>query len=306
MKKTLALFITLFAAVLFLKFYIIKTEGAGTGQVLGWAIGIPLAHAADKEKESVYDRVMRTGTIRCGYGQNPPYTVVDLNTGKVTGIHAEIMDAIGESLSLEIEWTQEVPWDQMPAALQTKKIDMLCSGFWVTGARGRQIAFTRPLYFNAIEAVVRTDDTRFDNNLLALNDPEITIATDDNDVGAKIAATDFPLARKLVSPQLASVDYLLMNVANGKADATIMYTSYVHDFMTHNPGKLRAIKAGKPLRIFGTALGVSLQEQMLRDMIDSALLELQGSGILDKILDRYEKDYPGYFFRTAKPYEVSE
>ncbi|MEK7801112.1 MAG: hypothetical protein AAB276_01545 [Pseudomonadota bacterium] len=26
------------------------------------------AYASDASKESVYDRVMRTGTIRCGYG----------------------------------------------------------------------------------------------------------------------------------------------------------------------------------------------------------------------------------------------
>ncbi|MCB1556441.1 MAG: hypothetical protein KDJ15_03915, partial [Alphaproteobacteria bacterium] len=40
------------------------------------------AHAMD----SGYDRVMRTGTIRCGYIAFPPYLMQDLNTGEFSGL----------------------------------------------------------------------------------------------------------------------------------------------------------------------------------------------------------------------------
>lgn len=43
------------------------------------------------EKESSYDRVMRTRTLRCGYGIFQPMIMKDPNTRKISGIFVDIM-----------------------------------------------------------------------------------------------------------------------------------------------------------------------------------------------------------------------
>lgn len=66
------------------------------------------ARAAEGSVESVYDRVMRTGTIRCGYLAWKDFIDIDPNTGAMTGIIHDYMDALSRNLGLKLEWTAEV------------------------------------------------------------------------------------------------------------------------------------------------------------------------------------------------------
>ena len=43
----------------------------------------------------------------------------------------------------------------------------------------------------------------------------------------------------------------------------------------------------------------------LKSSLDNAINELLGNGYIDDVLDRYEKDYPGGFYRVALPYVIS-
>ncbi len=52
------------------------------------------AVAQEKMKESAYERVMRTGTIRCGYFLFPPLAVKNPNTNMLSGITADIFNKI--------------------------------------------------------------------------------------------------------------------------------------------------------------------------------------------------------------------
>ena len=86
-------------------------------------------------KESVYDRVMRTGTIRCGYNTEPPFVVIDPNTRKVSGAGVDIVEEMGKLLGLKVEWAEQVGWDMMAAGLQNGRYDLACNGKWVLAHR---------------------------------------------------------------------------------------------------------------------------------------------------------------------------
>ncbi len=59
---------------------------------IGLAVLMPAGHktssgvAVPQQAESVYDRVMRAGKIRCGYIIHRPFVFVEPNTGVVKGI----------------------------------------------------------------------------------------------------------------------------------------------------------------------------------------------------------------------------
>ena len=79
------------------------------------------------QKESAYDRVIRTGTIRCGYFVWPPYFYKDPVTKKFSGGNYEIMEAIGKMLNLKIEWALEVGVGDVVTALNSDKFDVMCA-----------------------------------------------------------------------------------------------------------------------------------------------------------------------------------
>ena len=49
---------------------------------------------AGDDKESAYERVIRTGIIRCGYFVWPPFLAIDPNTNKKSGIFFDIVEEI--------------------------------------------------------------------------------------------------------------------------------------------------------------------------------------------------------------------
>ena len=84
----------------------------------------------------------------------------DPNTGKMSGFIYDIMQEVGRSLNLKVEYTLEVPWDSIPMSLQSGKADAHCAGIWATPSRGRVMAFSNhwvillPPFLRAKEIIV--------------------------------------------------------------------------------------------------------------------------------------------------------
>src|SRR3990167_8306945 len=62
------------------------------------------------EASSVYDRVINSGQLRCAYVTYPPACVKDPNSGKLSGVFVEAVEALGKNLGLKVQWTEEVGW----------------------------------------------------------------------------------------------------------------------------------------------------------------------------------------------------
>lgn len=252
------------------------------------------AIAADKE--SAYDRVIRTGTLRCGYGIFPPMILKDPNSGEVTGIFADVMREIGKAAGLKVEFVEEVDWGAIPAALQSRKIDAMCAGMWATAKRGKFIAFSDPVFFSTMRAYAKADDTRFDNNPAALDNPAVRLSVNDGDASLEIADRLFPKAERVYKTQMAGEDFMLMNVATGKADVTFTAPSIAAAFAKANPGKLREVPMDKPLSLYANVIGVDIREQELRDLLNAAVTELRHNGAIEAIFRKHgpeaQKEFP--------------
>ena len=277
--------------------------GLGGSWVFTSVTGRQNFRQTETNKESAYDRVMRTQTIRCGYTMWPPLLIKDSNTGALSGTIHDYVEALGEALHLKVVWTEEVGWGDFPAALGAGRIDAFCAGAWPTAARARQADFVIPTTYQGMYAYTRPDDHRFDNNIGAINDPSVTIATMDGEVSALIAASDFPKAKTIQLPSLASSSDALNNVAMGKADVTLTDPITAGQYDANNPGKIRRIPTKTPLRVLGNPLVIPQGEDKLRRMLDTATEELLASGQIEKIIVKYEQ-YPGTLLRAAPKYQT--
>lgn len=260
---------------------------------------------AHEKGSTVYDRVMTSGTIRCGWNTWYPILMKDPNTGEFSGIFYEFSEAMGDALGLPIEWVGPIGWGDFPAALQSGKIDAMCTGIWPNSRRARVMDFSSPLYYLPFVAVGRADDDRFDNDLQKLNDPQYALTMTDGESSSEMAYADFPKARKVELPQFSEISQNYLSVVNGKADAYLNDLVSYYEFNDKNPGQLKVIPSRRPVRTFANTFALLSGEDQFRRMINHAIDELNANGVLDRILDKYEK-YPGSFYSVAKPYEKEE
>jgi ABC-type amino acid transport substrate-binding protein len=282
----LVLTILLSAAVAFVTGKYVVPQGAGEKAIV---------------QESAYDRVLRTGILRCGYADWPPAVFAkDPTTGKTSGMSVDIIDAIAAKLKVKVEWTENTGWGSFIESLRDKRIDAFCVESYRNAERGRYVGYTHPLFYDPIYAYVSPDEHRFDSDLKIANQPDIRISAMDGEQSDVIAKTDFPKATEISVPQLGQATDILINVAIHKADIVFSEPSFVNDYIKANPNTLRLAQE-TPYKVLEAPLAVDIREPQLRDMLDNALAELQNQGVIDGIIDKWVPD-PKVFLRVAKPY----
>lgn len=267
---------------------------------LALLISAPVA-AADS---SAFDRVMKSGTLRCGYVVGAPYFTIDAATNKKSGIWYDLTQEMGKWLDLKVEWVEEIGFGEIGAALDSGRIDALCVGIWVNPDRAKAMDFTNPVTYSAVHAYVREGDARFDNNLDKINDPAISIACLDGEMSATIAGEDYPKAKTVCLPQMSAHSEMMMNVSQSKADVLFATPSVVAKYNEKNTPKLAKVKTSHPIRLFAETIAVARGNDDLRRMLSHTVQFLIDSGKVDKIVDKYAEK-PEDFIRTAKPYEAA-
>lgn len=245
--------------------------------------------------------ILDKGEIRCSYLLYSPYFRKDPNTGKMSGIFYDVMEEIGKRSSLKINWAEEVGYEAIFTGLNSNRVDVFAGGLWPNSSRARTGLFTEPVFYSVITAWGRSDENRFADNFKGLDSPEIRIATIDGAMEDIISKTNFPNAKRVSLPQSSPFTQSLLNITTSKADITFAEPSVIGEFLKANPGKLKQLANGKPLRIFGNTLVVSPRNLALKEFLDVALMEILYDGTIDEILSRYEST-PEEFPRVALPY----
>ena len=255
-------------------------------------------------EQTVYDRVMSKGKIRCGYVVYTPGCLKDPNSGELSGIGTDALKAVAKTLGLEIEFVEEVGWGSMIEGLQTNRYDIVSTPIWTNANRAKQADFSDPLFFSPIFVYARKGDQRFGNgNLSKLNSPDFSISTIDGETAEIIAREDFPKAKTVSLPQLTDLAQMLLTVDTGKADVTFMEPASAAAYIENNPGKVEIVKTDRPIRVFSNCWMFKRGQMEFKNMLDTALAQLINSGAMEKILAGYEPS-PNTLYRTALPYRV--
>lgn len=263
--------------------------------------------AANKAGVGVADAqltdVLKRGVIRAGYVPYPPGLIKDPNTGKVSGIFVETLERAAAALSLKVEWTEEVGWGTMIEGLRANRYDVVGSPVWANASRARAADFTVPLFYSGIGIYVRADDHRFDRDYQSLNAPNMKLATIDGEMSSILATGLFPKAGLVGSPQTADNSRILLDVSSGRADATFVEPYVAGLYLQHNPGKLRNLVPGNPIRVFPNTIMVRQGEPSFKAMLNAALEEQINIGTIEELMTKYHVP-PGSFYAVARPYRT--
>ena len=254
------------------------------------------------QKESVYDPIIRTGVIRAAYITYPPAVIKDTTTGKLSGTFVDILEEVAKNLGVKVEWTEEVGWGAQIEGLNADRYDIVGSPVWANPNRGKLTTMSIPVYYSGIGVWVRANDNRFDSDLSKINMPDVRIGTIDGETGDLIARTSFPNAQRVSSPQLTDISQKFLDVQTGKADVIFAEPFFGFEFLKNNPGTVKNIAAAKPIQVLGNCYMFKANEFQMKGMLDVAIENLQNSGYVDRVINKYEP-FPGTFYRVADPYK---
>lgn len=252
-------------------------------------------------KESAYDRIMRTKTIRCAYLVWPPYMTRDTTTGQLGGVYYDLLERMAKDWSMKVDWAEEVGTANRFEGFAAGRYDMLCSPVGATPERTAVSDFSIPMGYQPFYLYARADDTRFDNAYDKANDPAVTFLTLDGYMASTIIKSEFPHATMKSLPNLSSDSEVLMSIQMGKADASVCEASMASAFIQNNPDKIKRV-AGPPVRVAGETISFPLNEPALKTKINTTMQYYLDTGVLDKILTANTLT-PEKFLRVAKPYQ---
>lgn len=240
--------------------------------------------------EPVYERVLKTKTIRCGFATWAPYMIKDANTGKLSGFDYEYMEQLGKILDLKIQWTEEVGWGNYIEGLNNHRYDMLCSTDWAIGERLKYSTISTAASYSSLYAFVRTGDHRFDGDLKKINQKDIKIAAIDGDSSYNVVRLYFPDAKIHAIDQMSEGAQLLLEVTTGKADVTIVDENIAKQFVKNNPGKIIRVADVPSVQTFAEVFVMKKGERSLKDMIDGGIEIINNSGFNDELKKKYQVD----------------
>jgi len=268
------------------------------------AIAPQTAAQAESKTESAYDRVMRTGTIRCGYIHYEPYMIIDPATGKISGIYPDLMEEVGKRLSLKVEWAEEVGFGTAVEGLKTNRYDMVCSFMWASSTRARYADFSVPLNYSLINVWVRADDSRFDNDINLLDSPDYQFCTIEGSTEVRTIEHAFPKAKILALSNMTPVPEMFVNLVTKKADALLTDNAPAISFLKSNPGTIKNLTRKNPVRVNENVMLMPGGEYRFNQMINNAIRDIQYDGTFDGIVKKYDNSESQP--RIAKPYDAGE
>ena len=251
-------------------------------------------------KESVYELVIRTGTLRCGYFEEAPFTIVDPNTGKKSGIAVDLVEKIASELGLKVEWTSEINFGMLTEDLKMGRYDAVCASLFALPRAGR-IDYTMPYTYVPVYGFTQKGRTEFDNKLDQLDWTKVSIAGIDGEGITSVLQKKYPQAKFVILPQTSQIADMLTNVVDKKADIGFVLPTVFKSFDANNPNMLQKIATDAPFHVFNVTFGMKPDEPAFKDMLDNMIRILSTNGYMDELFKKYDPD--GLLFRPATFYK---
>jgi ABC-type amino acid transport substrate-binding protein len=248
------------------------------------------AHSGPAPKESAYARVLRTGTIRCGYSVWAPLMYVDPNSHEKRGVFPDMIEEAAQRLGLKVVWQEEIGWGSVPEALRAGRVDMACAGYWLNSGRIRTTSSTTPQLYSPLYVWGRPDETRKFSSIEALNKAEFKTDRIDGSVEGSIVEKRLPQVGFVSFSELGTTADKILSLLTHKTDFTVLGPSDVKAYKEKNPQGLKNLFPNQPLVSFPTVMLMPPEEPQLKEMIDNILLSMEYDGTIDAILKKNGMD----------------
>src|SRR5215468_1843002 len=151
---------------------------------------------AQSKTESTWDLIKRTGKVRMGIFDYPPYFLRDKASGEWVGAMVEMAKDIAKELDVKLETVEVGGFGEAVLSLQSGKVDMNF-GLQATPKRATAIDFAGPIYW--IEWVTVNNPKFHGKNWEDYNKPEVKVAV--------MQGTSDELLLRKIAPNATRVEF---------------------------------------------------------------------------------------------------
>ena len=206
-----------------------------------------------------------------------PFEYLDKN--KIVGFDIDLLDAISKETGLEFK-IQDMAFDGLLPALQTKKVDMVIAGMTATPERQKAVAFSKP-YFKAKQVVITTPEKA--KSLKSFKD------LSGKKVGVMLGFTGDTVVSEIkgVKVERFNAAYAaILALSQNKIDAVVLDSEPAKKYTANNK---QFVIANIPAEEEDYAIAFRKNDKELINKVNAALDKIKANGEYDKILKKYFK-----------------
>ena len=206
-----------------------------------------------------------------------PFEYLDKN--KIVGFDIDLLDAISKETGLEFK-IQDMAFDGLLPALQTKKIDMVIAGMSATSERQKAVAFSKP-YFKAKQVVITTPEKA--KSLKSFKDLA------GKKVGVMLGFTGDTVVSEIkgVKVERFNAAYAaILALSQNKVDAVVLDSEPAKKYTANNK---QFVIANIPAEEEDYAIAFRKNDKELINKVNAALDKIKANGEYDKLLKKYFK-----------------
>ena len=204
-----------------------------------------------------------------------------LEGDKIVGFDIELMEAMGKEMGYEIKWNN-MTFDGLLPALQSKKIDVIIAGMTATPERKKFVNFSDPYFVSSQMIIVNTNDEK---------SKDITSyeSLPNHSVGVVLGYTGDVAVSKLENVDVQrfnGASEAIMSLKAKKVQAVVIDSEPAKNYVKNNKG-LKLISTDIAKEEYSIA--VSKENKKLAEDINSAYKELVNDGTFEKLITKYFK-----------------
>lgn len=259
------------------------------------------AHADDTYSNS-YDRVVKTGVLRCGAMLWPSYFDQDPISKKISGLGVDFFDGVAKLLDIKIEYKVILQGQQIEE-MKANRIDAVCNdGPYVFSAM-KYLDYSHPAYFTPIYVYVNENNQvlkKFED----FNKPSVKFVGMDGDVSISLVQMRFPKATLISHPMSSEAASLMLDVSMGKVDAVYADPVSVELFNQNNKPKLKQMSEPYPV-VYSVGVSVPKGQIDLLNMLNYGIDSMWNTGQAREVLKKYDPTLQ-VLLPVTPPYELKQ
>jgi polar amino acid transport system substrate-binding protein len=223
----------------------------------------------------------------------PPFETIGPD-GSPSGISVEIARALGEYLQRPVS-IENIPFVGLIPSLQTGKIDLIISSMTATRERAKSIAFSDPYLTIGLALLVGKNSSI--SSAEDLDQAGRTVVVRQGTTGQVWAQNHLANARVIV---LDKENSAVLEVIQGKADAFVYDQMSVWKNAAQHSESTRAVL--EPLQKETWAVGLRMDEEVLRGQVNEFLREFRESGGFERLGEKYLGEQKKVFAEQGLPF----
>lgn len=243
--------------------------------------------------ETALERVVKSGTLQCGYTLQPPYFMKDPNTNAFSGLWYEVTEKFAALNHLKVVWVTATSEANLVADLRAGKFDVFCSGWPVGGGRAQDLIVSVPMHYSVLGIFARSDDPRFSVKTDDVYRPETTFSVRGDTPAHARLLLDFPAATIVTIPVDAPDTQAIDAVLDRKTDVVIAERTALDPYLRAEPPRLKEIDVPHAPTAVGRAFAMLPADYALRDFLNVGVQGILGSDFVDKMLQKYARSPDG-------------